>query len=176
MPGECSPVMKRSALLVPGMPSGQVACAPGAGRPNPTLRALQVQMRAGLDQPTPSSGTPSPALDALPTASPPPATVGGKLGLRIFNTAAGAAITVCCMAEQADVGAACHMVARPACQRAGMPHPCCLPAAETHWSTAGALGPDAGGAELDGLLQRGRPSVHGSAGQRAAEHHAGRQL
>ena len=98
MPGECSTVVRRSALLVPGVPPGQLARMPRVGWPNRMLLALQVQMRAGFDLPTPSSGMPSPALGALPTASPPPATVGGKLGVRIFNTAADAAITVCRMA------------------------------------------------------------------------------
>ena len=74
-------------------------------------------------------------------------------------------------------GAACHMVRLPgqrvreqACRTLAA---CLL---LRRGSIAGALGPDAGGAELDGLLQRGRPNIHGSAGQRDAEHYAGRQL
>ena len=168
--------MRRSALLVPGPPSGQLARMPGVGWSTRMLLALQVQMRAAFDLPTPSSGAPSPALGALPTASPPPATVGGKLGVRIFNTAADAAITVCRMAEQADAGAACHMVRLPGRrvrEQACRVRTACLPL--RRGGAAGALGPDAGGAELDGLLQRGRPSIQRSAGQRNAGHHAGRQ-
>lgn len=92
---------------------GLLARVPRVRWSNCTLLALQVQMRAGLDLPTPSSSLPASVLDALPTASPPPATVGGKLGLRIFNTAAGAPIPVCRLAEQAGVGAAYYLVCLP---------------------------------------------------------------
>ena len=70
-------------------------------------------MRASFDLPTPSSGMPSSALGPLPTASPPPATVDGLLGLRIFNTGASALVPVCRVAEQADVGAVHSLVCLP---------------------------------------------------------------
>ena len=102
-----------------------LARLPRVGWSNCILLALQVQMRAGLDLPGPSSSLPPSALDALPTASPPPATVGGQLDLRIFNTAAGAPILVCRMAEQAGVGAAYLMFSLPE-GREQVQHPCSL--------------------------------------------------